>query len=153
MARARLISSILGFSAVTGMVIWLVGERPPRPIHLPPIQRVMTVGELELQVVDRSGLVEGVRDGAPFLAADRGITVANPPGTKRELVVGWTSTACDTRPKIVLDAIPGGARLVFHGDVRRLPCESMGVGRAVILDLSVALPAEAVTIRSHTEVP
>ena len=112
---------------------------------LDPLGKLVTV-----EIEDNSGRLISARsarqdepfpNGEPPLAG-RAI-VANPRDRPYELRVAWTGSLCDTTWSLRIETT---ARSIDIAQEARLACDSVGIGRGVLLTFSEPVPAAEVTV-------
>jgi hypothetical protein len=120
------------------------GQRFTLPL-LDPLGKLVT-----LEIEDDSGRLvsaRSARQDEPFPngelpLAGRAI-VANPRDRPNELRVAWTGSPCDTTWSLRIDST---ARSIDIAQEVRLACDSVGIGRDVLLTFSEPVPAAEVTV-------
>jgi hypothetical protein len=94
---------------------------------------------------DNSGRIDNVEIDPAGLGIVPGIV--NPPGLPNVVIVPWTGGACDQQTLITIASNGPGLALTVQTTVAPGACDAIGVGHALRLTASEALPAAAVSVR------
>ena len=103
---------------------------------------------LRFDVLDRVDILEDAREATPGQMARPwgspvdGLRIENL--TSNTVLVRWTGTVCDRRPRLTIDPdpIPGGRHHGLHLSDARPACDLMGIGRGVVLRFNVDVDAD-----------
>lgn len=102
---------------------------------------------LPVRVVDETGnvkLAELPGGRMPTTEGFGGADIVD--GDDRRLLVGWVGGACDRSAEVRVTAEGGAWTVTVTTDVAPGGCDALGIGRAVILDVAVALDPGSVAV-------
>lgn len=115
---------------------------------LPGDERTFSAGSVT--VVDGSGLVTGVREGAPDPASDERPLLVSP-GSLTELAVHWTAPSCVAAWRVTIP--PGNALrvIIAPADPPPDPCDAAVEARSVTLELNRVVQADAIEVEQRDQ--
>lgn len=102
---------------------------------------------LPVRVVDQTGnvkLAELAGGRLPATEAFGGVEIVD--GDDRRLLVGWIGGACDRSAEVRVTAEDASWSVTVTADVAPGGCRTIGIARAVILDVAVAVDPRSVAV-------
>jgi len=113
----------------------------PRTFDLqaPPVGDALA---LPAKVTDTTGAVVI----AAFVEVNAPEGVVNPPGRPEAVTVSWTGGLCDRAYDVLIERVGQGLRVSIRTTAGQV-CRLLGIGRALEVMFSVAMPANAVELR------
>jgi hypothetical protein len=104
---------------------------------------------LPVRVVDETGNVKLAELAGGRMPEPEGFGGADiVDGDDRRLLVGWTGGACDRSAEVRVTSEGGSWTVTVTTDVAPGGCRLIGIGRAVILDVAVAVEPGSVAVVS-----